>query len=184
VPTPTAPPLRYPITFGSNLKIVAYLVNGQTVNDLEDSLNSQALTDPNEPFGRYYALTQYYLSARWFVQPTVRGCEVQSGSVTLEMTMTLPALTSTEGMSPDVMGRWTTFISNTITHESGHVKRDLQGARDLQRDLGNYPPGADCATIKPKLSDLFDRSSNAIRQSNMNYDDATQHGATQGAVFP
>ncbi len=184
VPTPTAPPLNYPITFASNLGIATYPVSGQTLNDLVNSLNAQAMPDSNDPSGRYYAQTQYYVAAQWFVQPTARGCEVESGSVTLAMTMTLPALSSTAGMPPDVLDHWTTFVNNTITHETGHVRRDQQGARDLQHGLGTYPPAADCATLKSKLSDLFDRASNAIRQSNIDYDAATNHGATQGAVFP
>jgi len=83
-----------------------------------------------------------------------------------------------------VLNRWTTFANNTITHESGHVKLNLQGARDYQRDLGNFPPATDCTTIKPQLSDLFDRATKTINRAGIDYDTQTQHGAKQGAVFP
>ncbi|MDE3090080.1 MAG: DUF922 domain-containing protein, partial [Chloroflexota bacterium] len=136
VPTPTAPPLLYRVSFDSNFQVVTYTVAGQTTSDLRKSLDVQALPDPNEAGGRYYARTDWFLSARWFTAPTARGCEVDSGTVTLAMTMTLPMLSTTQGMAPDVMNRWTTFISNTITHETGHVTLSMQGARDYQRDLG------------------------------------------------
>ncbi len=184
VPTPNAPALNYPISFTSNFKVVTYNVSGQTLNDLSNSLNTQAMPDQNESAGRYYAQTQYYLSARWSTQPTARGCEVENGTVSMAMTMTLPALSSTAGIPPDVLNRWSAFVNNTITHETGHVKLNLQGARDYQRDLGNFPPESDCAAIKPQLSDLFDRASATIRRVNIDYDAETQHGAKQGAVFP
>ncbi len=184
VPTPAAPPMVYPITFDSSFKVVTYPVVGATLSELSKSLNAQAQPDSNDATGQYYARTQWYLSGRWFTQPTARGCEVESGSVTLAMTMTLPALSASVGMSPQVSDRWNTFVNNTITHETGHVTRNLQSSRDYQRDLGNFPPAPDCARLKSQLNDLFNRATAAIRQVNIDYDAQTQHGATQGAVFP
>ena len=98
--------------------------------------------------------------------------------------MTLPALATNAGVPADVLNRWTTFISNTITHESGHVTRNYQGATNFRRDLGNALPAGDCPTLMPRLNDLFTRATGTIRQSNIDYDAETQHGAKQGAVFP
>ncbi len=184
VPTPTAPRMAYPITFESNLKVITYAVPGQTTSELVKSLNTLAIPDPNEANGRYNARTDWYLSAHWFYRPTARGCEVERGTVSVAMTMTLPIISSTEGVSPDVLNHWTNFINNTIGHESGHVKISLQGARDYQRDLGNFPPAPDCNAIQPRLHDLFDRASDAVRRDNIDYDASTQHGFKQGAVFP
>jgi len=184
VPTPTAPRMAYPVAFNSDFKVVTYTVTGKTLNELLGSLNAQAMPDPNESTGRYFARTDWYISTQSSTQPTTRGCEVGGGAVSVAMTMTLPMLSSTTGTSPDVLNHWATFISNTITHETGHITRTLQGARDYQRDLGNMPPASDCTTLKPQLSDLFDRATSTIRKSNIDYDAATQHGAKQGAVFP
>jgi predicted secreted Zn-dependent protease len=184
VPTPTAPRMIYPISFESRLGVETYNVTGQTLGELSRSLDAQAMADPNDPSGRYYAQTQWYLASRWSYQPTARGCEVTSGSVTLTMTMTLPILAPAVGTAPDVLKHWTVFIDNTIEHETGHVKLNLQDARNFQRDLGNLPPAPDCATISWQLTDLFDRATNVIRRDNIDYDTKTRHGATQGAVFP
>ena len=184
VPTPTAPPMVYPITFESRLNVDTYGVTGRTLDELSRSLEAQAIPDPNDKSGRYYAQTEWYLSSHWSYQSTARGCEVENGSVTLTMTMTLPILSSTAGMAPSVLKRWTTFVGNTITHEKGHVKLNLQDARNYQRDLGNFPPAPNCATTGQELTDLFDRATSTIRRDNIDYDAATNHGATQGAVFP
>ena len=184
VPVPTAPRIVYPITFSGDLNVITYDVTGTTFSALSDSLNAQAIADPNETSGRYYAQTEWHLAAQWSYQPTDRGCEVENGSVTLAMTMTLPILSSTAGVPRDVQDRWMTFITNTITHEKGHVKLNLLDARNYQGKLGNFPPAADCTTIKQQLNDLFNNATGTIRRDNINYDAQTQHGETQGAVFP
>jgi predicted secreted Zn-dependent protease len=184
VPTPTAPAMVYPIKLDSSFKVVTYAVTGKTVDDLRHSLDAQAMPDSNNPNAEFYARTDYSISAQWFLQPTARGCEVESGTITLTMTMTLPALSPTAVVAPDVQNTWTTFISNTITHEDGHVRLNYQGVSDFRRDLGNALPALDCTTLKPRLNDLFTQATGTIRQLNIDYDAQTQHGAKQGAVFP
>lgn len=114
----------------------------------------------------------------------MRGCEIDRAKVSLAMTMTLPMLATTVGVPPDVLKRWNTFVGNTITHETGHVNLNLQGARDYQRDLGNFPPAPDCEMIQLKVKNLFDSGFAAIDRMNADYDAKTQHGFKQGAVFP
>jgi predicted secreted Zn-dependent protease len=184
VPTPFAPALVYPIQFDSSLSVVTYPVTGTTIFDLSKSLETNALPDPHEKNSRYYARTDWYLSGHWNWNPTVKGCEVDGGNVSIAMTMTLPVLSSTVGVPLDVTSRWNTFVSNTVVHETGHVQLDLQGARDYQRNLGNFPPAPTCEVIQSKLKTLFSDSFAAIDRANTGYDSATRHGRTQGAVFP
>lgn len=184
IPTPTAPRVVYPIDYTSSFTVVTYAVTGKTVNELSRSLDASSLTDPHEPGNRYYARTDWFLSAHWLWKETSSGCEVDKGDVNVTMTMTLPALSTTSGVPADVSNRWNTFIQNTQTHETGHVKLVQQGARDYQRDLGNFLPASNCNIIQTRLRDLFDKSFSSIDKANVDYDAKTQHGFTQGAVFP
>jgi predicted secreted Zn-dependent protease len=184
VPTPGAPQVAYAIGFESNLAVETYIVRGSTLNALSASLDANALTDPHEDKSRYYARTDWHLGGNWYWKPTSRGCEVDHGEVTMQMTMTLPIMAEQKGVAATVQTRWTRFISNTITHESGHVNIALQGARDYQRELGNSQPAVDCSVLKSNLQDLFDRAFSSIDEANVTYDAETKHGVTQGAVFP
>jgi predicted secreted Zn-dependent protease len=184
VPTPTAPPSVYPIKFDSRLKVVTYNVTGKTTKELSQSLNANTLADPHEPGSRYYARTDWYLATNWYVKPTARGCEVDRADVSVAMTMTLPMLPTTTGIALDVLKRWNTFMSNTITHEVGHVEIGLRGGREYQRELGNYPPASNCNALRAKLEALFDSHYAAIDRANVDFDVKTEHGAKQGAVFP
>lgn len=185
IPTPTAPRLVYPIDFKNSFVVSTYAVNGKTTNELSKSLEAASQTDPHESAGnRYYARTDWLLSAHWLARETSSGCEVDKGDVSIAITMTLPALATTTGVPTDVLNRWNTFIQNTQTHETGHVKLAQQGARDYQRELGNFAPASNCDVLQTRLRDLFDKNFSAVDKANVNYDAQTQHGFTQGAVFP
>ncbi|MBI4787480.1 MAG: DUF922 domain-containing protein [Chloroflexi bacterium] len=184
VPTPTAPAVVYPIRFDSQLNVVTYPVTGTTATALSRSLDLHARPDPHEATGRYYARTDWFLRANWNVKSSARGCEVDSGDITMAITMTLPVIATTTGVPTDLLARWNTFVNNTITHEVGHVKLNLQGARAYEWTLGNFPPASNCDTLKPRLKQLFDSNFSAIDRANVDYDVTTQHGLKQGAVFP
>jgi hypothetical protein len=50
--------------------------------------------------------------------------------------------------------------------------------------MGNLAPTSICSALDSQLSGLFDQAIKAIDATNTNYDAKTNHGATQGAVFP
>ncbi len=184
VPTPMAPSTIYDIDFDSDIEIDTYTVFGTTFNALSASLDANALADPHEPPSRYYARTDWHLGGNWYWKPSLRGCAVDHGQVTMQVTVTLPLMAEQKAVPANVQSRWARFIENTILHESGHVKIALQGARDYQRDLGNFPVAADCNRLKSQLQDLFDNAFGSIDKANVRYDGETRHGVTQGAVFP
>ncbi|MBI3741065.1 MAG: DUF922 domain-containing protein, partial [Chloroflexi bacterium] len=183
-PIPPAPAIIYPIEFNSTTAVITYAVSGKSLNEISASLDQNALADPHELNNRYYARTNWYIQGQWFWKTTPRGCEVDRGTVSIAVTITLPALKTVTGVPNDVLTRWNTFIRNTSTHEQGHAKLALQGARDYQRDLGNFPPAADCDLFQNQLRDLDKRDFDAIDRANIKYDKDTEHGLTQGAVFP
>lgn len=185
VPTPTASAkLNYPVAFDSTFKVVTYTVIGKTTTDLSKSLDTHAIADPHEPGSRYYAQTEWYVSSDWSWKPAGNRCELERATISIAITMTLPALATTQGIAPDALNRWNTFIGNTITHEKGHVTRALDGGRDYQRGLGTLPSQSNCDVMRPKLDSLFKYYLDAIDRVNVTYDAETNHGFSQGAVFP
>ncbi len=184
VPTPPAPSMVHPVGFDSYLKVVTLPVKGTTLSELSRSLEENALADSHEPGSRYYARTDWFLSGRWYWKPTARGCELDRGSVSLAMTMTLPIMVDKIAAPSNIQSRWISFVNNTIIHETGHVDLALQGARDYQRTLGGVLPANDCETMKVRLDTLFRNAFAAIDQAQVDYDADTRHGMRQGAVFP
>ena len=181
---PVTPTMKNPVGFASPFKVVTYSVAGATTEQLAASLDKHALKDSHDPFSSHYALTSWYLRASWDEKPTIAGCEVANAVITMTITMTLPMLENPSNLQPDVAARWDNFITNTITHEMGHVKLGIDGATEYRRNLGNYLPAMSCDLLKLQLNNLFKKEFAEIDTANINYDKTTNHGATQGAVFP
>ena len=185
VPTPTAAAaLNGSVAFSNTLKVITYTVTGKTVNEISNSLETNALSDPHEPNSRFYARTDWYLSRQWTTRMTTRGCEVDRGDVTIAMTVTLPALANPTNLMPDVLNRWNTFLEKTVAHESEHVRINLNGARDLQREIGNLTPTANCDILNAQINALSRASAQTIDRAGIEYDQRTNHGLATGAVFP
>lgn len=183
IPTPTAPPLNVPVAFASEFRVVTYTVTGKTINEISKSLEANTMPDPNEPGSRYYALTRWQLAGDWAMRSSSRGCEVVDGKVSVAITVTLPALV-TPNVPSDVRQRFETFMEKTVLHESDHVAITLHGAREYQRALSHHPPAPNCEVLQLQLKALFRQNFDEINRANREYDAKTQHGRTQGAVFP
>ena len=182
--TPVIPIMKNAIGFASSFKVVTYPVTGSTVEQLSQSLERNALRDSHDSGNYHYALTAWFLSAHWEDKPAPAGCEVGHADMTMTITVTLPLVDNPSSLPPDVALRWNTFISNTITHEMQHVKLSMDGATEYRRALGNFLPAMDCDLLKRQLNDLFKREYTQIDNANVDYDNKTNHGATQGAVLP
>ncbi|MBI5033244.1 MAG: DUF922 domain-containing protein [Chloroflexi bacterium] len=182
--TPVAPQMKNPVKFASPFKVVTYPVTGSTTEQLSASLDKNAMKDSHNPFGRHYALTSWHLSASWDEKPTISGCEVANAAITMTITMTLPMLENPSNLFPEAATRWDNFISNTVMHEMEHVKLGINGATEFRRNLGNFLPAMSCDLLKLQLSSLFKKEYADIDKANVDYDTKTNHGATQGAVFP
>ncbi len=184
IPTPTQSALRNPVAYESRFAVQTYSVTGKTLTEISKSLDENTAISSYGPGTRYYAQTEWYLSTVRSWKETARGCQVDSSKVSVAITMTLPVLVTASEIPPDVLARWEHFLDNTITHESGHVTLAMDGARTLQRDMGDFPPAPNCDVIRMQLDSLFKEEYDRIASANAQYDVKTQHGRTQGAVFP
>jgi predicted secreted Zn-dependent protease len=182
VPTPTASAVKRSIGYATQFNLITYPVAGNSLKEISRSLDANALGDPHEASGKYYARTEWSIHADWEWMGSVRGCELDRGQVSAIITMTLPVLTTP--VTPDVRTRWDTFVANTIVHESQHVRLVYDGLRTYQRDLDNLPAATTCAALERQLSALHLKEFGMIDRASVDYDAQTKHGETQGAVFP
>lgn len=174
VPTPTAATIKYPVAFESSLKVITYTVTGKTANEISQSLNANLVSDLHDPTRKYPARTDWNLRLDFSAKPAATGCEVGNTSVSLLLTMTLPMLTPMSGVEQDALNRWNKYIEVVIAHESDHAKLGLQGARDLQRELGNLSPTANCDSLKVQVNNVYDRYAQSIDRANVDYDAKTK----------
>ncbi|TAH35852.1 DUF922 domain-containing protein [Candidatus Saccharibacteria bacterium] len=132
----------------------------------------------------FTAQTGYYLS--WQYDYAMRGdglCTVANPRVGLHVAMILPDWQPSTDADRSLVTKWRTFIENLTVHENGHVNLDREYARQMFADLQSFPASS-CDTIQQSVNAIMQNNIVRLNIANDQYDAATNHGATQGAVIP
>lgn len=125
--------------------------------------------------GDYDAQTDWQFE--WFVPDDGYGsCNLDGVTVDYAITVIFPQWTPPAQATAALIEQWNDYIDALAVHESGHVERVVPNIPELYE------------AIKESSCDSFDAAAqewlDAIDQINSEYDADTDHGATQGAVFP
>jgi predicted secreted Zn-dependent protease len=133
--------------------------------------------------GQFAASTDFAIAWAYNYQTNADGtCSLSGASVGITVSEILPAWQQTAGAVPGITASWQRFITNLQTHESGHTQLDQTAAVNLLSDLQNFP-ATDCSSIAVAANTKAQADLTALNQANDNYDAATNHGATQGAIL-
>ncbi len=131
----------------------------------------------------YTAQTGYSMTWQYsYTQQADGSCIVTNPRIGLHVAMILPAWSDSTA-SASFTSQWQTFLANLTTHENGHVDLDRQYAGEMLSDLQNFP-ASPCDTIQQSVNGIMQNSIARLNVANDQYDTATNHGATQGAVIP
>lgn len=181
-PTPYSIATRYPATLAESYDVQPYSVSGNTPQEIRRALDQQGPFD--ESGRRFDSDTRWQLDGNWNWQPTARGCEVKDAILKIQITLVIPTLAVIPSITGSLLSGWNHYIERLKVHEGGHIDMDLTLARKLRDDFANFPPAFDCNILQSQLQARFDSTSSTIKQLNIQYDNETNHGATQGAVYP
>ncbi len=171
---PMATALTVPVSI-ERAQIIYYDVTGSTESELRESMDKSRPRDPydnNKPVDAY---TDWYISWNWPGYGT-ENCDLAAAVVTYTIKVTLPRWHAPVNAAPELIVKWEKYIQSLTLHEKGHVDNIVD----------NYPSvkiaiqGATCSTADAEAQKALE----PLRQFDSNYDSATQHGATQGAIFP
>jgi predicted secreted Zn-dependent protease len=145
-----------------------YIVEGANEDEMRAYMNAVRPGD-------YDALTEWQF--QWFVPDDGNGsCNLDGVTVEYTITVIFPQWTPSAEATAALIQKWNGYIDALALHESGHVERVVPHVPDLVND------------IKASTCESFNEAGQAwlndIDQLNSDYDAETNHGATQGAVFP
>ena len=180
-PTPPQPPATGPlgaapiVVVGTVADAVMryYDVTGTSTTELRSSMNAQG---PSDAGGNHNdAFTTWNIDWTWPLSPD-RSCILAGATITMVITVTFPRWTPPQGTSPALVAEWNAYQQALVEHESGHVTFVVATANDVLAAI----KGASCTTAEAAAQAVVAR----IRQHDLDYDAATNHGFTQGAHFP
>lgn len=194
-PTPTAaPPARTTYTTTSQetrgavtlitiVHTTRYEIGGATATDIDTAMRTWG---PVDPLGGYhwFALTEPLFDWRYSCPCGEGGCV--SGPVTAYLTIsyTFPRWTASAGAEPALAAQWTTFEAALIEHEHGHGALAAECAWALGEALAALPPAASCAALDAAAASASQAVFADCREAQRRYEDETDHGRTQGVIWP
>jgi predicted secreted Zn-dependent protease len=161
LPAITAPPATVDSITFENAEVRFYTVTGSTANEIRNSINN------NRP-GSYDGWAQWYFS--W------SGCQDGGVQVNYTITVDFPQWSPPANLSGTLVQSWNRYINALALHEQGHVDLVMAAVPNFIDTLQNVDCDEINATANAMLAD--------INEANVQYDEETNHGATQGAIFP
>ena len=156
-----------------NATVNYYDISGATADEMRAQLNALRPTAYDGSKGD--AVTTWYIQWNWPGYGT-SSCDLAAATVSYDIKIEFPHWV--EPASPDraLVARWTSYTHNLATHEEGHVDFVVDNYQSVTAAI----KGATCATADAAARAALDQ----LRQHDLDYDDDTDHGATQGATFP
>jgi predicted secreted Zn-dependent protease len=162
-----------------------YQIYGYSSSQIESQIRQCA---PNvsstAASAEFAAETEYRLN--WQYDVVVNGagqCSLSNVKVGSHISMVVPLWRPSQYAAAGLAQQWQSFATGLLTHEDGHVVIDKQYAATLLADLQAFP-ATDCSSIGQLVTYLVNADVGVLNQANDNYDAATNHGATQGAILP
>lgn len=153
-----------------------YRVFGATETQIRASL------DARNP-GDHDARTQWFVD--WSYTSAIRAsrCVVATSKVHTRIVYTYPRWVAPASATEELRADWAHYMSRLRFHEVGHARVGRLTARRIVATLG-ATTASTCAALDRSLRAVIARHFRAGNAADIAYDRRTQHGATQGAVFP
>lgn len=159
-----------------------YKIYGNTVWDLRSQMSQCGPKQDGESFD---AVTYYYINWNYLYQYQADGsCQIKNVAVGVKVDIYYPGWQRPNNPDFVVVERWDSYMKNLIIHEEGHRQIAFEGAQQILDKLNSIPESDDCQQIENQANTESVAITDAVAARQKSYDDTTNHGETQGAVFP
>lgn len=159
-----------------------YEVCGCCETDINSDLKQKCIkwTDGN----KYDSVTNWKLKWDYSHSSAAGACAPDSFTVTVDITFQLPKWVRTADAPQSLADKWDRYIKKLLAHEQGHRDIAVEAANELTRSVGDLPPSRTCAELDRSVQAMSHERMNKLIDDQKRYDTVTNHGRTQGAVFP
>lgn len=185
--TPYPPQIRTdrqpPPSPAVNVSYNYYSLDGTNTADIQHQMNQRGPWSELEA-QHYFANTDWRVGWSYDYAMTDRGCELKNLHGTVDITFTLPRWHVPAEASPALVSSWNQFLGALQLHESGHMSHGVAAGQEVLQTLSQLPPAESCHALKTMARSAANQVIQHYNQQDLAYDHDTQHGVTQGAIFP
>lgn len=175
----TSPESRLPI----DVRYRFYPVAGTTAAELRSQMIQHSPVSDAE--GQTFdALTSWGVHWNFNFARLGKTCAARSVRTHVDVLFTLPQWKVSRYASPQLKAEWHSYLQALQLHEEGHKKNGVDAAQAVMRALRQLADYPDCRQLEKAAKETADRVIMTYNQRDVEYDRATGHGRTQGAIFP
>ena len=154
--------------------MIYYEISGSSADELRVQMNQLGPLDLMN--GQHYdARTDWHISWTWPGYGS-NDCDLSKTTVSYDIKATVPHWQPAPGTDQKLIAQWNGYLNNLALHEQGHVDSIARNYIQVKDAIRR----ATCSTAEEAAQDMLD----IFRQANAEYDQQTNHGETQGAIFP
>lgn len=159
---------------------VYYDVEGETPDALADQLGRRG---PEVSGERYFGLTEWEVHAEYRWDKRLDGCRIKGLTVRASVQTHLPRWRRASAAPESLSGAWRRFLTALDWHEHGHRVLAEDAAEAIRVKLAALRAPT-CTRVEARAYSEMIEVLNEYERYNKNYDAATDHGRSQGAIWP
>lgn len=159
-----------------------YEVRGDSEKELRCQLTENGCTWNDGK--KYDAVTRWYIKWDHQCRRTEAGYVADSFRPVVEIVFRYPKWLRGVNAPPRLVNAWNIYMTRLVTHEGEHRDMAVTAADQLSRAVADIPPAPSCALLMQEVHRLCSRRIALLNEEQAAFDERTNHGAYQGAVFP
>lgn len=158
-----------------------YDIDGNSVDDLRKQMRNNG-TRWND--GKIYAaLTTWDIRYNYDIQTEDGKCAVKSVKTDVDIVYHLPRRI-TNNAEDELARTWDNYYERLKEHEYGHKELAVKAAGEINETLASLDRYSSRAELEREVKKAIQAKLSKLNQLQVEYDEHTNHGATQGAILP
>jgi predicted secreted Zn-dependent protease len=163
-------------------QMIYYDVAGAAAQDVRRDMTQRG---PFNDRGRKLdAATNWYVRWRFSYRSSGPACAIADATTTVDVAITFPRLKEAPSTPAALKQAFADYAAKLLTHERGHADIALDLARRIEDGIRALPPQSPCIALEQAANELGQSLLQDGKQRDIDYDERTGHGATQGVRFP
>ena len=159
-----------------------YAVGGSTPQAMRSQLNQ--VSPVVEDGQRFDGKTYWYVRWSYYYANKGNRCRITQAKSSVEVEFTLPQWQQPTNAPRSLVNQWQRYMSALQLHEDGHKDHGIAAAQEVLAAIKNLPDYPSCPELETAANAAGKSIIQRYNQKDIEYDRVTQHGATQGAIFP
>lgn len=159
-----------------------YQITGHSV----DALRAQmSMLGPMDVADKHFdASTKWAVNWQYRYQMVDHVCYFTKVNVKVDVTYHFPEWSDYLSGSEALQYHWDNYMQHLMTHEKGHAGHGILAATTIDNTLRRLPPMQSCEDLSRTADHIAYQIIAEYNTIDVMYENATNHGATQGATFP